>query len=162
MFGPEDIWLVSGGFLALFIAIVLYMMGGTTPWKKFLRRYVGAFVLASSTNVIMLVKQCWDWHALLIYVGLAVAFSLPYGSDTFWGKLSQRAVFAIGVVSAGVFGAWAMGWPAFGWGILGLQLIVGLGSVYLGVRNPYKNAPLEQGMICLLLTFTIPFWGFVG
>jgi hypothetical protein len=98
---------------------------------------------------------------LFIYPSLIGGFSLPYGAKTTWSKVFKRSICALACVSAGFFGFWAMGWPAFGLGVLALQLFIAAGSVYLGVKNPYTNAPLEQFLISILLTLTIPFWAYV-
>jgi hypothetical protein len=161
MFGTEEWGLVAIGGGAVFLSAVFYMWGGTAGFGKFWRRFVGSFVLTLSTNLLAIFKGVWAWQLLLIWPALIIAFGLPYGSDTFWGKAVKRAVFALGNVSAGFFGYWAMGMPTFGIGILIFQLFIGSGSIYLGVKNPYKNAPLEQFLICILLTLTIPFWAFV-
>jgi len=160
--GPEQIWLVSYGFLSIFIALVLYMMGGTSGFAgKWLRRFLATFILALSANLIAVFNSVWDWPFVLMWPALIGGMSLGYGADTTWGKIVKRTIFALGTCFAGFFGYWAMGFPGFGLGILIMQVLVGLFSVWLGVKNPYNNAPLEQGIICLLLTFTVPFWAYV-
>lgn len=166
MFGPEEIWLVAGGFVALCIGLVLYMIGGTDMGpgmggQKWIRRFLGSFIIVGATNIVALLKGVWNYPLIFMWGALIGGFSLPYGSDTLWGKITKRIVFALGCIATSFFGYWAMGFPAFGLGIIIFQTIVGLTSVYLGVKNPYSNAPLEQGMICLLLTLTTPFWAYV-
>lgn len=162
--GPENIWLVSGGFLAVFIATVLYMIGGTDMGgggQKFWRRFVASLILACSTNVIALLLNNWVWQYLFIYPALILGFSLPYGGKTTLVKGLKRFVFALGVGLACWCGLWATGFTPMGWVIMGLSTAIGLGSVVLGVMNPFNNAPLEQGLICVLLTLFIPWWPFI-
>ena len=162
MFGTENIWLVTYGFASLFIGLVLYMMGGTEGFSgKWLRRFLASFVIALSPNLAAVALGVWSYPFLFIWPALIGGFSLGYGGDTTIEKVVKRTIYALGCIAAGVFGFWAMGWPAFGVGILIFQLIVGITSVWLGVKNPYNNAPLEQAMICLLLTLSLPFWPYV-
>jgi len=159
--GTEDWGIIALGGLASLIASIFYMWGGTKGFGKYWRRYIGAFVLALACNLIAVYTSMWVWQMLLVFPALLGGFSLPYGADDLVGKIVKRAVFASGVCFAGFFCLWGLGFPGAGIGIFVMQLVVGLGSVFLGVKNPYKNAPLEQYMICQLLTFTIPFWGFI-
>jgi hypothetical protein len=165
LIGPENIWLVTADGAAVFLASVLYMIGGTKMsfgGQKWLRRFLASGILAMAANVTALILGRWAWPLVLIWPALIGGFSLGYGGETTGTKVIKRAIFAAGCCSAGVFGLWATGWTGAGIGVLVLQFLIGGGSVYLGVRNPYSNAPLEQLIICLLLTFSVPFWGFVG
>ena len=161
MFGQEDIWLVALGGLAAFVANVLYAAGGTTGFRKYWRRFVASFILAASCNLIAVYLHTWAWPMLLMWPVLIGGMSLGYGGDTVGVKVLKRSIFALGVCTAGVFGLWATDFTGMGWLVLGLQVVVGAGSIALGVINPFKNAPVEQYLICQLLTLTIPFWGFI-
>jgi len=164
MWGTENWGLVAfGGFLSL-VSSILYMWGGTAmSWggKKWLRRFLGSFVLAVAASVIAVVLTKWDWRYLIIYPCLATGFSLGYGADTTGVKIRKRTIFALGVLTACVVGAWIAGWTASALLVLGLCFVTGLTSVALGVWNPFNNAPLEQYLICQLLTLYVPFWAFV-
>jgi hypothetical protein len=164
MWGAEQ-WGLSalGGLMAL-IASVLYMWGGTTmSWggKKWLRRFLGSFVLALAASIIAVALAAWDWRYLIMYPCLIGGFSLGYGGDRMWTKVWKRTVFALGTLMACVVGAWIAGWTPSALLVLGLSFVTGLTSVALGVFNPFKNAPLEQYLICQVLTLYVPFWAFV-
>jgi cytochrome b subunit of formate dehydrogenase len=62
MFGPENIWLIAGGGLAALICNICYMIGGTEMsfgGQKWIRRYLGAGILAIASNVIAFLMQAW-------------------------------------------------------------------------------------------------------
>jgi hypothetical protein len=168
MFGPENIWLVASGFGAIFVAVVAYMVGGTDMdgpgpmgGQKWIRRYFGASVLSSAANGIAFLLGVWAWQYLLMFPALMIGFSLPYGGNTVAVKTLKRFVFAVGVLAACFCGLWATGFTFMGWVVMALASGIGLGSVVLGVMNPFSNAPLEQGLICLVLTMFVPFWAFI-
>ena len=164
MIGTENWGLVALGGLAAFISNVLYMWGGTEmSWggKKWLRRFLGSFVLAAAANGIALVLGNWAWQYILIWPALIGGMSLGYGADNLGEKILKRSIFALGVCTAGIFGLWATGWTGFGIGILVMQVVIGAASVFLGAQNPYSNSPLEQFLISQILTLTVPFWAFV-
>lgn len=161
MWGQEQIWLVALGGAALLMGNILYMMGGTAGFGKWYRRFLGSLIIVSATNVIALINYKWAWQYAAMYPLLVIAFSLGYDADTLWDRLFRRTIFAAACVSVGILGLWATGFTGFGWGILAFQFLVGLGSVYLGTVNPYGNAPLEQLLICSLITMTIPFWPYI-
>lgn len=164
MWGAENWGLVAlGGFMA-FIANILYMWGGTTmSWggQKWLRRFLGSFVLAAAASVIAWQLSAWKWQYLLMYPCLAAGFSLGYGADTTKEKIFRRAMFAAGVWTACIVGAWCIGFSSSALLVLKVSLVVGMSSVALGVWNPFTNAPLEQFLISQLLCMFVPFWAFV-
>jgi len=161
MWGQENIWLIALlGFMA-FVANVLYMLGGTQGFKKWLRRFVGSFILALSANIGALVMGVWTWHYCLICPCLTIGFSLGYGADTTIGKIIRRTIFASGVLTACWVGLWITGFSGFGWMVMLLAIITGLTSVALGVWNPFNNAPLEQFFVCQVLCLYIPYWCFI-
>ena len=161
MFGQEDIWFVAIlGFMA-FVANVLYAAGGTKGFGLFWRRFIGSFILALSASICALYLGAWSWKYLLIYPALIGGFSLGYSSDTLLGKITRRTIFALGVLMACLVGLWATGFTSFGWVVFILAAVTGLTSVVLGAINPFKNAPLEQFLICQVLTLYIPFWAYI-
>lgn len=159
--GIENWIIIAIGGLCSLAASILYMLGGTSGFSKALRRFIASFILALSANIIAVVFHNWNWQLLLIFPCLAGGFSLGYGAYTIKEKIFKRTVFALGVLSACFCGLWSIGFTMFGWVVVGLAFIVGLTSVVLGVFNPFVNAPLEQYLICQLLTMFIPFWGLV-
>lgn len=159
--GPENIWLIAVGGFSTCFASVMYMMGGTTPWKKWIRRYLGTFLLSLCLNLIAFINSNWHWQYLLTYPFLVLGFSLSYGDDIVWKKILKRSVFVLGCLLSSLVCLWAIGFSFFGWIVFGLQFIIGLGSIILGVINPYNNAPLEQYLISQLLTLFFVFWPFI-
>jgi hypothetical protein len=164
MIGAENWGLVALGGVASLIASILYMIGGTTMsfgGQKWLRRYVASALLAGAANGIAAFLQVWTWQYLLMWPCLIGGFSLGYSSDTTIGKAIKRLIFALGVLSACMIGVWAVGFTGAAWVVLGLAAVIGAGSVVLGVWNPFNNAPLEQFIICQILTMFVPFWAFI-
>jgi hypothetical protein len=160
--GTENIWLVCLGGLSSFLGCCCYAMGGTQGFGLFWRRFIGSFILVLSCNLIAVYLHTWSDKMLLMYPCLVGGMCLGYGGELLFQKIYKRTIFALGCCFTGFIGAWATGFTGAGIGICIFQLIIGMGSVYLGVRNPYNNAVVEQFIISLLLTFTIPFWGFIG
>lgn len=167
MWGPEQWGLVAlGGFLA-FLSCVLYMWGGTenVPTKelagKFWRRFLASLVLAIDANMIAYFSGTWNPKFLLIWPALIFGFCLPYGGDDTMEKFIKRGVFASGVLLASGIGLWAVAHNGHAYLVLVLQAVLGGVSIILGVFNPFKNAPLEQYLICQVLTLFVPFWGMV-
>jgi hypothetical protein len=155
----EYLYLVGmDGFLA-FVACFLYSWGGQQgKWK---RRFIASFVLALAANLTAVFLSRWSWPYLLFWPCLIGGFSLGYGADTFWAKFIKRTVFALGVCFCGVIGLWMTGFTGYGWGILISQILLSGFSVYLGTKNPYSSARVEEYLICQVLVLTIPFWPFV-
>lgn len=165
MFGPESIWLVCGGGLAAFIANCLYAIGGTDMtgkggWK-WLRRFVASFILALAANLIAAFVQVWHWQYILFMPILSIGFSLGYGADTVAGRVLKRSICAVAIVSCCVVGAWVHEFSGLSLIVAGLSVLIGAGSVVLGVLNPFNNAPAEQFLVCQILTLFVPFWAFV-
>lgn len=164
MWGTENWGLVAfGGSMSLF-ASILYMWGGTEmSWggQKWLRRFLGSFILALAASVVAIVLAKWDWRYLLLYPCLWGGFSLGYGGKTTFVKVLKRTAFAFGTLTACVVGAWILQWSVSALVVLGLCFVTGLTSVVLGVVNPFNNAPLEQYLICQVLTLYVPFWAFI-
>jgi len=159
--GPENIWLIAIGGGASLISCILYMMGGTTPFKKFWRRFIGSFVLAAAASFIAIWVAKWDWRYLLFYPILAAGFSLGYGGSTVIEKVIKRTIFALAVLGCCIVGLWVNQFNMFSWVVTGLAFITGLTSVVLGVINPFNNAPLEQYLICQVLTMYVPWWSMI-
>lgn len=162
--GPENIWLVALGGLAAFIANVLYMVGGTKMsfgGQKWIRRFLGSFILAGAANGIAAALNAWVWQYLLIWPCLIGGFSLGYGSDLWWVRVWKRSIFALGVITAVFVGVWATGFTVSGWIVFGLAVVISATSVVLGVLNPFKNAPLEQFLISQVLTLFVPFLAWI-
>lgn len=161
MWGTENIWLVALGGFGAYLGNLCYMAGGTSGFGKWWRRFLGSFILACSANVVALVLHLWVWQYLLMWPCLIGGMSLGYGSNKLWIKVAKRTLFALGVIMACVVGAWIAHWSGYAWVVLSLAIFTGLTSVVLGVLNPFTNAPLEQFIICQVLTLYVPFWSFI-
>ena len=166
MFGPENIWLIALGGGASFIASVLYMVGGTNMGgsfggQKWLRRYIATFILAAAANGIAIALSVWSWQLILMWPCLIGGFSLGYGGDSTAEKAIKRAVFAAGALSACMVGVWYAGFTGAAWLVFGIAGAIAATSVLLGVFNPFNNAPLEQYLICQVLTLFVPWWALV-
>jgi len=162
--GQENIWGISMAFGLLFASVILYMMGGTAgfgEYNKALRRFVASGLITIDAVMISFMAGTFDWRYFLMFIPLAVGFSLPYGGSTKAEMTFKRIVYALGVLGACFIGLWITGFTFFGWVVMALAVVVGMTSVVLGIINPYKNAPLEQGLICLVLNLFVPFWGYV-
>jgi hypothetical protein len=160
--GTENIWLIALGGFGAYLGNVCYMAGGTSGFGLWWRRFLGSFILASSANIVAIILHAWVWQYLLFWPILIAGMSLGYGSSQFWIKVLKRTIFALGVVMTCVIGAWIAHWSSSALLVLGLSIATGLTSVLLGVFNPFKNAPLEQFIICQVLTLYVPWWSFVS
>jgi hypothetical protein len=161
MWGTENVILVAIGGFSTFLACVAYMLGGTSGFGLWWRRFLGVFFLGCGTNLVAGMLGVWVWPYLLFFPLLGVGMSLGYGADTTIGKIIKRTIFALGVLSCCVIGMWVHTFSIFSIVIGILALLIGLGSIVLGVVNPFNNAPVEQYLICQVLTLFVPFWGFV-
>ena len=162
--GPENIYLVGILGFCAFLCNFLYAMGGTEMsfgGQKWLRRFLGSSILATSANGAAIYLGVWVWQYLLMYPCLIIGFSMGYGGDTVLEKTFKRFLCALGVLSACIAGLYATGFTPMGWVITGLATITGLTSIVLGVWNPWKNAVVEQFVICQVLCLYVPFWAFV-
>jgi hypothetical protein len=162
--GPEQIWLIAiGGFAAL-VCNILYMIGGTGfkgQGYKWIRRFIGSSVLAAAANGIAIYMHVWSWMYLIMFATLAAGFSLGYGGDTIPEKVVKRGICAAGILATCIVGYFAAGAPAFGIAVCIMAGVVGAASIYMGVWNPFNNAPLEQFLICQALTMFVPWWSMV-
>jgi hypothetical protein len=147
-----------GGALA-FIANVLYQLGGIS--NKWLRRYLASFVLALAANLVGGLIGNWHWQYILMWPCLIGGFSLGYGGDTTTEKIIKRTIYALGVLMACVMGLWAASFSGAGITLMIIAAITGLGSVVLGVVNPFTSARVEEFLVCQVLTLFIPFWAYV-
>lgn len=159
--GVEGWGLVAlGGTLGL-ISNIFYMWGGTEGFTKIWRRFVGASVLATGTNLLAILTGSWAWQYLTFYPLLMIGFSLGYGGDTTIEKIIRRSVYALGVLSCCIMGMWAVAFSTASIVVGILALITGLTSVALGVLNPFKSARLEEFMVSQVLTLYVIFWSYV-
>lgn len=151
-------WIGSGSGLGLLIASTLYWIGGRDGTSKLWRRLGGAFILALTVNLSSLFLGNWEIIYLLVFPCLFAGFSMGYGGDNLLAKIIRRTLYAIGVTGSGLIFAFTIGGAA--WGIFIFHAIIGLTSVWLGVRNPF-HAVAEEWAICMVLNLGLIFYPFV-
>jgi len=131
----------------LLVGCYLYMLGGRSgKWK---RRVLGAILCSGAVWTGLLLMGRFKWASFGLFPLISAAFSLGYGSDTLWPKIVKRSLIVAFLCLSGALLAWILGGKA--WMILPLQGFIGLGSVWLGVKNPV-HAAAEEFFVCLLLT----------
>ena len=141
--------LASISLVGLALACFFYQWGGRDASPgKWLRRFVGSFILASTNVLTSILMGVFSWWFLLSYPLLVAGFSLGYGGDSTPEKVLRRSIYALGVCSAGLVYCFVLGGRA--WLLLSLQVAVGLGSVWLGIKS-ILHASAEEVFICLLL-----------
>lgn len=145
-----EIWLGTIPLIEAAILLVgcwLYQVGGRSgKWK---RRFLGAFVCSLAVWIGLLLMGRFKWPALGLFPLISIGFSLGYGADLLWPKIVKRVSIVAFLCFSGALLAWVLGGKA--WIVLPLQGFIGLGSVWLGVKNPL-HAAAEEFFVCLLLT----------
>jgi hypothetical protein len=135
------------GMLITAIGCYLYMLGGRSgKWK---RRFIGSIICSTAIWVESLLLGVFNFWQLLAYPLLIATFCLGYGSDILFTKIVKRFIVVLGSLTVGVLMLLTVGGTS--WMLLPLQLLIALGSVWLGVRNPIPAAA-EEFFVCLLLT----------
>jgi hypothetical protein len=140
----------------LIIGCWFYMLGGRSG--KWRRRFIGSLICSTAVWVGLLLMGLFKWGALGLYPLLAICFSLGYGADTFGTKIVKRSVVVATLCLSGVLMASILGGSA--WQVLPLQVFIGMGSIYLGVKNPIQAAA-EEFFVCLLLTECLVMYPFM-
>lgn len=147
--------IASASLVGLALASWLYMAGGRSgKWK---RRFVASFILALTVWLSSIALGNFDWKLLGIYPLLIAGFSLGYGGDTLGIKILRRSIYALGVVGSGVACAFILGGNAF-W-VLPVHVLLGVGSVCLGVKNPL-HAASEETFVCASLNLGLLMYAF--
>ena len=116
---------------------------------KWRRRFIGSLICATAVWVGLLLVGRFKWPVLGLYPLLMIAFSLGYGAEVLLDKIVKRGLVVACLCLSGVLMAYVLGGRS--WQILPLQVFIGLGSIYLGVKNPIQAAG-EEFFVCLLLT----------
>lgn len=133
--------------LILVVGCWFYMWGGRhDKWK---RRFIGSLIVSTSVWAGLALMGRFKWPVLGLYPLLMAGFSLGYGAEVALTKIVKRGLIVACLCMSGVLLAWTLGGSA--WFILPLQCFIGMGSVWLGVRNPIQAAG-EEFFVCLLLT----------
>src|SRR3989304_1359942 len=138
----SEIWLGTIPLIGLIIVAIgcwFYMLGGrSNKWK---RRFVGSLICSTAIWVESLLLGTFNYLHLLVYPILAITFSLGYGSSILLVKILKRSIVVMGSLVVGILMCLTIGNEA--WLILPLQIIVAIGSIWLGIKNPIQAAPEE-------------------
>jgi hypothetical protein len=139
--------IMLGQAIILAVGCWFYMWGGRDgKWK---RRFIGSLICSMALWIGLIFSGKFEWWALGVYPLLIIAFSLGYGSDIQIKKIIKRLIISLYVSLTGLLLCLIYGGSS--WNILPLQILIALGSVWLGVKNP-AQAPVEEFFVCLLLT----------
>lgn len=149
-------WTAAGSLGGLALACGLYMQGGRK--HKWIRRFLGSLVLASTVILSSIVMGIFDWWMMAVYPCLAFGFSLGYGGDDFAEKFWRRLSFALGVTSAGLTMALILGGNA--WWVLAPHLGIAVWTVFLGIKNPL-HAAAEEAFVCGVLNIMLCAYPFI-
>ena len=150
-------WQAFGAMIGISIGSLLYSLGGRSgKWK---RRFIGSFVLASTFNILCLLRGLWNPWLPITYPIIIGTFCLGYGADSLMPKIIKRTLVVLAMVMSGVLFCILNGGNA--WLVLIPHLGIGLWSVYLGVKNPLKAAA-EETFICVLLSIGLMMFPFFG
>ena len=68
--------------LGLALGCLFYMLGGRDG--KWIRRFIGSAALATTLVMCSLIMGNFNWWLPLVYLPLAIGFSLGYGADVVW------------------------------------------------------------------------------
>ena len=151
------VWQSFAAGAGLVIGSGLYSMGGRS--RKWLRRFLGAAVLAGTVCGISAWRGIFNPFMLAVFPVLVGGFSLGYGGDQISVKLRKRALCCLAVCMAGLVMAICIGGNA--WMVLPFHFGVAIFSVYLGLINPIAAAA-EEFFICLILNTGLMAYAFVG
>jgi len=150
------VWAAGLAGILLVIGSIFYSLGGRKG--KWLRRFVGSFIISLAVWIPSLIMHNFYWWYLAIFPLLAIGFSLGYGADIIWEKILKRSVFALAVLSSALLCAIVVG--GNGWLLLVYAVGVGAWSVWLGVTNPVEAAG-EEFLICMTLNLGLMGFPFV-
>jgi len=144
----------SIGVLGLAVTCLLWMLGGRS--NKWIRRYAGGVVLVTTVIMLCLLMNKYSNWLLVMYVTTIVGFSMGYGGDNLEEKLRRRITFVVGNMGSSLLMSIVLGV----WTILPLHLMIALGTVWLGIKNPV-HAASEEVFVCLLLNAGLIMYPFV-
>ena len=170
MWGPEDLWLGGLAGFSSFVFCFLFAIGGTgfplpgggSEGYKWIRRYLGVGILIGMLNYTAYYLQVWNLWYLAAFVTMCIGVSSGYGGDTTAEKIWERSTYALGVLATTWMIIWSMGMTGSGVLVGSLATVAGAFSVFIGVKNPFGNAPVEQFVNALVLSLFIPFLPFLN
>jgi len=147
------VWVAGLSGLGLVIGSILYAVGGRH--SKWIRRFLGSLVIATTVNIVSLLRGHWCWELIIIYPLLAIGMSFGYGGNETITKVVRRTIYALAVCSAGLIYVWKFG----SWLVFIPHIGIGLWSVYLGVKS-VGDAAAQEFIICMLLNIMLIFYPF--
>lgn len=144
------------GLVGLVITCVLWMLGGRKgKWK---RRYVGSAIMSTTVIALCVLMNKFDPWLLVLYVTLAVSYSMGYGGDDLWEKTRRRSLFVLGNLASGAVLMVVLGVP-FLWIPL-IHLGVSLWTIPLGISSSI-HAASEEVFVCALLNIMLLAYPFI-
>lgn len=158
---PEyaTLYQIAGAGIAVVIASFIYSWSGLQGSPgKWLRRFISSLILASTVNVLCLLRGIWHPWFLAVYLPITGAFSLGYGSDFTMIKIIKRTLVVLAFCMSGLIFCFTLGGNA--WWVLVAHVGIGAGSIYMGVKNPIESAA-EMFIVCLLLSVGLICYPFV-
>lgn len=131
-------------------AAFFYGWGGIKgKWK---RRYISSFLVVVSISAGSLILSRFNYWLLLVFPLAIGTHSLGYGvnegENQTLRKVLKRSLVVLASLTVSAVLVLTFGKPAVF--LLPVDMIVGITSIYLGVRNP-TQASAEEFQICLML-----------
>ena len=149
-------WLSSLSGLGLLLSSTLYWLGGRRD--KYLRRFLGSFVLAATVNLISLFMGHWTPWLIAIWPLITIGYHMGYGGDELMVKIKRRFIYASMVVVCGVlycaFVSTSCVW------VFIPHFLIAMFSVYLGIKNPIYAAA-EEFFVSMMLNLGLIMYPFV-
>ena len=135
------------GLLIMSMGCWFYMWGGRhDKWK---RRFIGSLICSTAVWVEAYLLNVFQPLMLLIYPLTIIAFHLGYSPTLPIKKqVIKRLIIVICSLSVGVLLSCILGGKA--WDVLPIQFLIGLCSIWLGVKGIIPAAP-EEFFVCLTL-----------
>lgn len=158
------IWLCALGGSGLVVSSTLYTLGGRK--HKALRRWVGAFILALTVNLVFISMSRWSPWYIGIFPLLVIAYSLGYGASAPLEKVIRRTLYALAVLMNGLLCAIVLTMSGSVsimnvWTLFTVHVFLCGLTVFIGVRNPIYAAS-EEFLISMLLNLALICYPFVG
>lgn len=145
------------GLIILAIGCWFYMLGGRSD--KWRRRFIGSLICATAVWIESLIYGVFNFWLLVDYPLVIGQFVLGYGASITYKKVIKRSIVAVTSVASGLIMCIIFSGKA--WLLLPIDVIVGVVSIWLGVKNPVP-APVEEFFICLFTRVTKLIYPFAG
>lgn len=151
-------YIAFGNLIALAVACLLYQIGGRAGTSKGIRRFGASFVIAAALVCSSFLTGVFSFWFLLSWPLKIAEFCCGYSNKEGYGWLKR---IYIGLISClcGVIFCLVLG--GLSWFVLGLQFLVGVGTVLFAFKNPFQAAA-EETLVCVLSNAILLFYPFVG